>query len=75
MWIDLVGARVLVCDLGGAWMNKALIVVWRGRGRRSDRRDRGFEARSLSFSLCLHVYESFFLSLFLFLRIFGNGLK
>ena len=37
MWIDLVGARVLVCDPGGAWMNKALIVVWRGRGRRSDR--------------------------------------
>ena len=27
MWIDLAGAGVLVCDLGGAWMNRALIVA------------------------------------------------
>ena len=30
MWIDLAGAGVLVCDLGGVWMNEALIVTWRG---------------------------------------------
>ena len=30
MWIDLAGAGVLVCDLGGAWINRALTVVWRG---------------------------------------------
>ena len=25
MWIDLVGAGVLVCDLCGAWMNRTAI--------------------------------------------------
>ena len=47
---------VLVCYLGGAWMNKALTVAWRGRGRRSDRPDRGFNgAISLSLSLSLSL--------------------
>ena len=30
MWIDLASAGVLGCDLGGAWMNRALTVTWRG---------------------------------------------
>ena len=52
MWIDLADARVLVCDLSGAWMNRALTVAWKGRGRRSDRHD-------LSLSVCASVSPSF----------------
>ena len=74
MWIDLADARVLVCDLSGAWMNRALTVAWKGRGRRSDRRDLGFNG-AISLSLCLRVCESFFPSLFLSLRVSENGLK
>ena len=50
MWIDLAGAGVLVCDRGGAWINRALTVAWRGWRRRSDWRD-----LSLSLSLCTSV--------------------
>ena len=57
MWIDLPGAGVLVCDLGGAWMNRALTVAWRGRGRRSDRHDRGFDG-AISLSVCVFVSPS-----------------
>ena len=59
MWIDLASAGVLMCDLGGAWMNKALTIAWKGRGRRSDQRDRGFDgALSLSLSLSLRTSVS-----------------
>ena len=65
MWIDLADARVLVCDLSGAWMNRALTVAWRGRGRRSDRHDLGFNgAISLSVFARLWVLLSLPLSLF-----------
>ena len=53
MWIDLASARVLVCDLGGAWMNRALTVAWRGRGQQSNRHDRGFDG---TISLSLSVF-------------------
>ena len=43
MWIDLAGVGVLVCNLDGAWMNRALTVAWRGQGRR----DRGSDWSSV----------------------------
>ena len=51
-------AGVLVCDLGGPWMNRALTIAWRGRGRRSDQRDRGFDG-AISLSVCASMSPSF----------------
>ena len=64
---------VLVCYLGGAWMNKALTVAWRGRGRRSDRPDRGFNgAISLSLSLSLSVFALLWVLLSLPVSLFAR---
>ena len=52
---------VLVCDLNGAWMNRALTVVWRGRGWRFDRHDCGFDG-AISLSVCASMSSSFSLS-------------
>ena len=59
-WVGRVG-WVFFCQSG---MNRALTVAWRGRGRRSDRRDRGFDnaislSLSLSLSVCTSVSPSF----------------
>ena len=60
MWIDLAGAGVLVCDLGGAWMNRALTVAWRGRGRR-----RGFDGAIVGWTGARFVVVGLELGLFL----------
>ena len=60
MWIDLAGAGVLVCDLGGAWMNRE-----HSLSRRGDEDSNltgaivGSMARSLSLSICASVSPSF----------------
>ena len=51
MWIDLVGAGVLVCDLSGAWMNRTAIWSARSWVRRHD--------LSLSLSICASMSPSF----------------
>ena len=57
-WVGGVG-WVFFCQSG---MNRALTVAWRGRGWRSDRRDRGFDnaiSLSLSLSVCASVSPPF----------------
>ena len=60
MWIDLAGAGVLVCNLDGAWMNRALTVAWRGRGRR-----RGFDGAIVGWTGARFVVVELELGLFL----------